>query len=144
MGRILNRHLAAVAAALIFAGATPSAPQPNVVSAGYERFGFALLAKLESANAGQNVFISPSSVAIALAMAANGASGTTRTAILATLGAQDDSISAFNEANRSLLRALHSPGGDIQFSVANAVWLNKSIAVEPSFVTVNHDVFGAT
>lgn len=138
---------AALAVALSLFGATGSSPSPANgagISTGYAHFGFALLDQLAGESPSDNVFVSPASVAIALAMAANGAGGSTRAAILKTLSAGDASIAAFDAANASLITDLRNPGSDIQFSVANAMWLNKSIAVEPSFVSVNKDVFHAT
>ena len=50
------------------------------------RFGFQLSAEIVEQDAGKNVFVSPASVAIALAMTCNGAAGETQQAMAQVLG----------------------------------------------------------
>ena len=143
--KVNGSWLPALAATLALVGATAGTPAAgrSDLAAAYDRFGFALFEKLEAGQPSENVFLSPASVAIALAMAANGAAGTTRGAILATLGAANVPMPAFNDANRALLAALRNPGSGIHFSIANALWLNADLTIEPSFIGVNRDVFAA-
>ncbi len=56
--------------------------------ANYDAFGIGLLQRLASTQANDNVFISPVSIGVALAMAADGAAGSTRSGMLRTLGLQ--------------------------------------------------------
>src|SRR5271170_3165639 len=77
--------------------ATRSLAQP------YEQFGFEMLRELAAKRPDGNIFISPTSVAVALAMTSNGAQGATRDAILATLHSGGQSIESFNAANRALV-----------------------------------------
>jgi serine protease inhibitor len=132
--------------ALVFLSCSASAPAAagDGIAASYDRFGFSLLHRLADAEPGKNVVISPASVAIALAMTANAAAGKTRDQILTTLGVGGGDAAAFDAANARLLDALHHPGDDLQFSVANALWLNPHLPLQPEFARVNRSVFDAT
>ncbi|HTU80574.1 MAG TPA: serpin family protein [Candidatus Acidoferrales bacterium] len=140
-----GRLLASVFALAMFAEPAAAAPagSPDLGGA-YSSFGFALLAKVRAEHPADNVFVSPVSVALALAMTAVGAGGTTRAAILKTLGASDTPMASFENANASLLASLADHGKDLQLSVANAIWLNQKFAIEPQFVSATHDAFGAS
>ena len=66
------------------------------------RFGFKLFSEIAKQDAGKNVFISPFSVAAALAMTYNGASGETRQAMAETLELNGMSLDEVNQANAAL------------------------------------------
>src|ERR1700680_3012979 len=80
-----------------------TAASPNTSPANYNAFGVALLQRLEDRSKTGNVFISPTSIGIALAMAADGAKGSTRRAILHGLGFDGSDLAA---ANAALIDAL--------------------------------------
>jgi serine protease inhibitor len=109
----------------------------------YNVFGFHLFAQLLG-KGGDNVFMSPVSVAFALAIAANGAGGGTRGAILEALGHPSASIAAFNAGNHQLITGLSDSASGVQFSLANAMWLNPAFPLRPGFVSTAAGVFGAT
>src|SRR5271169_4121671 len=94
--------------------ATRSLAQP------YAQFGFEMLRELAAKRQDGNIFISPTSVAVALAMTSNGAQGATRDAILATLHSGGQSIESFNAANRALVEQMGNATA-IQLSMANAL-----------------------
>src|SRR5271156_256629 len=106
--------------------ATRSLAQP------YAQFGFEMLRELAAKRPDGNIFISPTSVAVALAMTANGAQGATRDAILATLHSSGQSIDEFNAANRALVEQM-GDATSVQLSMANALWLQQGFPVNPSF-----------
>src|SRR5271169_5130584 len=104
----MMKYLIAVMACAMFGiGALPAPDSSSPASAlaqPYEHFGFDVLRELHSQRPAGNVFISPTSIAVALAMTSNGANGTTRDAILRTLhsdtqSAHIQSMDAFNAAN---------------------------------------------
>ena len=107
-------------------------PLPAPKPANYDGFGIALLQKLAPQAKNQNVFISPLSVGMALAMAADGARGQTRSAIARTLGVSGSSLAP---ANASLMAALAS-NHDAQVAVANALWLRQDIPPKPAYVNL--------
>lgn len=116
---------------------------PNLSEA-YSGFGFRLFGNLAQQNADKNTFISPASIAVALAIATNGAVGKTREAMLKTLGAPGVSRDAFDGSNKALMTELSTPASDLQFTIANALWLNKRFSLVPAFVTTSRDVFSST
>jgi serine protease inhibitor len=138
---------AATACVMLATAATsaqPVSPQPAMPAAqpagtmkvehAYNQFGFDVLRELRAERADANVFISPASIAIALAMVANGAEGETRAAILGTLGLQGEPIGALNAANQALVVPLNE-SQSVQLAIANAVWIKQGFAVEPAFKT---------
>jgi serine protease inhibitor len=112
-------------------GRDPSDAQ-RALAAPYAQFGFDLLRELSAAHRDTNLFISPASIAVALAMTSNGAQGATRDAILKTLHADSLPIDAFNAANRALVAEL-GHATSVQLSIANALWLEQGFPIEPSF-----------
>jgi len=103
------------------------------LAAPYAQFGFDALRDLSSEHPRDNVFISPTSIAVALAMASNGANGATRDAILKTLHSNRQSIDMFNADNRALVEQINKATA-VQLSMANALWAQKVVPLNPSFV----------
>ena len=124
-----------MAAALACLGATAPAPKP----ANYDAFGIALLQRLAPQNKNGNVFISPVSIGMALAMAADGARGQTRAAMAKTLGISASAFAVANGALMSVLGANH----DAQVAVANALWTRQDIPPNPSYVSLLKSRYGA-
>ncbi len=75
-----------------------------------------------NADAGENVFISPFSVSMALSMLNNGAAGSTREAISSTLGFSDLEIDQINSAYRDVYQNLETLDPAVQLDVANSIW----------------------
>ena len=98
----------------------------------YAQFGFDALRELAAKRPDGNIFISPTSIAVALAMTSNGANGTTRDAILATLHSDPHAFDTFNAANRALVEQMGNTTA-VQLSMANALWLQQGFPVNPSF-----------
>ena len=63
------------------------------------RFGFQLFSAIHKSQSNENIFILPSSIAIALSMTYNGADGKTQEAMAKTLNFQSMSLEEINEAN---------------------------------------------
>ena len=134
---MISRLLAGIACLMLATAATnPPPPTP------YAQFGFDALRALRAERPDANVFISPTSIGIALAMAANGAEGPTRTAMLATLGEQGETIDSLNAANQALIAQL---GGSkaVQLSIANALWVQQGFAINPAFATTLQTSYGS-
>lgn len=102
------------------------------LAAPYAQFGFDALRDLSSEHPRDNVFISPTSIAVALAMVSNGAKGATRDAILKTLHSDRQSIDAFNADNRALVVQINKATA-VRLSMANALWAQNDVPVNPSF-----------
>ena len=149
--KLAMRLLAGIACVMLATGATtPISPAPPGASPAaessldrpYAAFGFDALRELRVEEPNTNVFISPTSIAIALAMAANGAEGSTRTAILSVLGAQGETIDTLNAANQTLIAQLGASQA-VQLSIANALWLQQGFPVTPSFRDTLQTSYGA-
>jgi len=119
-----------------------TAEERAVVSAGND-FAFRLFVGLNPEYAGQNVFVSPLSVSMALGMTMNGARGATRNAMATTLGfggmVQDDINRSYSSIN-ALLTGLDPT---VQMQIANSIWYRPTLIVVDSFKTVNMTYFNA-
>ncbi len=96
--------------------------------------GFRLLSWLVEHDAGKNIFISPSSVAIALAMTYNGAEGKTKSALAKMLGLTDFSLQQVNEANASLISMQTRLVSKVQLAIANSIWVRSGTAPSADFI----------
>jgi len=130
------RCLAAVIAFVMLGTGAPSKPDSSAAAHAlakpYAQFGFDALRELAAKRPDGNVFISPTSIAVALAMTSNGANGATRDAILATLHSDPQSFDTFNAANRALVEQMGTTTA-VQLSMANALWLQEGFPVNPAF-----------
>lgn len=86
-----------------------------------DAFGLNLMQLLVADQPGKNLFVSPLSVFLALAMTVNGAVPETRKALQAALHLPDD-LAQSNAACRELLTVLTQPEPDVTLELANALW----------------------
>lgn len=99
---------------------------PDLVAANTQ-FAVDLFRVVSLAEKGRNVFISPFSVSTALAMAYEGANGTTRRAMGETLGFSD--AEDFGAEYGMLLASVTSPRAEVALEVGNSMWIDE--AFEP-------------
>jgi serpin B len=122
------------------AGAPPPKIAPETARAAQSAadasngFGFRLLRQVFQEQPRENVFLSPTSLSIALAMAYNGAGGATKAAMAHALGVPDD-VNAVNSDNAALQKALGTTDPKVTLSVANALWSDRRSPFSPAFVT---------
>jgi len=83
----------------------------------------------------ENYVISPLSVSITLAMAANGASGETLDEMLDVLGFEQQDIAGLNTFYKKMLDRLPALDNTTAVDIANALWINKK------YTTKVYDVF---
>lgn len=103
---------------------------------------FELLSGLSRDSDGGNVIISPLSVSSLLAMLLAGANGATADAIASVLHFDNSSPGGAVDFGH-LLRYLAVAGGDVDLTIANAVWANKGYPLKDDFVNNLQDNFGA-
>ena len=115
-----------------YAQLTTPVVDPKVITAN-TRFGFKLFDSILKSNSSKNIFISPSSIAIALAMTYNGAKGETAQAMAKTLELQGISLPDINAANAAAITALQKVD-HIQLTVANSLWLRQDVTFNPDFL----------
>jgi serpin B len=117
-------------------------PDKQLVAANAQ-FAFKLFAELTKSNVEQNVFISPTSVALALAMVYNGARGETARAIARTLELGEIDLDALNRANATLIESLRVFDPHIALAIANSLWAQQGITFTPDFLNRNQEFYRA-
>jgi serine protease inhibitor len=116
---------------------------PAIVSAD-NAFGLSLLDALLPGNSGQNIAISPLSVALALQVLYNGAAGSTQQSMAQTLDLGALSVPALNNDNAALQASLVNADPAVQLTVANSLWVNLSGGpVLASFTQTDQTYYGA-
>jgi serine protease inhibitor len=90
-----------------------------------------------------NVFISPTSVALALAMTYNGAAGDTKIAMENAMGKHGFTTEEINASYQSLINALVSVDPKVLLEIANSIWYRENFDVLPEFISVNQEYYDA-
>lgn len=107
------------------------------------RFGTKMMTGLAAKRQHENVFISPLSLFMALAMTENGAAGKTRAAMRKTLdvpaGMGEEDLHGSASA---LMKTLRAQKG-IDLSIANALWADLSMPLAPDFVRRCNQLYDA-
>ena len=147
--------LTGLAACGLFTDPKPGPPQqlaslPRDLTVDEERastaanqFALTLFRRLNEAQAGENVFVSPLSVSFALGMAMNGAQGATFDEMRSTLGFGADELAKINAGYRGLLTLESGLDASTKFQIANSVWHRETLPVVPTFVTAMNQTFDA-
>lgn len=115
---------------------------PKLVTAN-TRFGFKLFSQVLQQSQSENVLISPTSVAIALSMTYNGASGNTQQAMAKVLELQDMSLAEINRANAALESSLENADPEVKLAIANSLWGNAGFSFRPEFLQRNREFYHA-
>lgn len=109
----------------------------------YNRFGFRLLRELCEKNPERNVFISSAGIASSLALILSGAGGKTRQAIAKVLELEGVSQRHINVNSQRLFEDLVSLDPEDNLAIATALWIDKEIALDPTFLQLAKDFFKA-
>lgn len=104
--------------------------------------GFKLLDQINTDDSG-NLFISPTSLWMALAMTYNGADGATKEEVAKTLQVNGLEPMDVNRANASLMTMLNNDSKNIQLQIANSIWLNNEYKFQEQFSQRTKDYFNA-
>lgn len=120
----------------------PMTPDPKIIAAN-TKFGFKLFTEVHKQEQNQNIFVSPASVAMALAMTYNGASGSTQEKMAQTLELQGFSLEQINSTNAELAQLLTNPDEKVKLTIANSLWANQNIQFQPDFIQRNRDFYNA-
>lgn len=107
-----------------------------------EEVGFSLLKNAEADDDG-NIFISPTSVLIAMLMVYNGTDGETKKEIEEALEISGLSEEEINEATKALLTALARNEEKLEITLANSLWLNDDFSFQNEFAKKMEDYFAA-
>lgn len=117
--------------------------QGKDASAAMNDMGLKMVVVLSARRPRQNVFISPLSIFMALAMTESGAGGGTRDAMRQALsvppGLSDDQLRASSSA---LMKVLQAERG-AELSIANGLWSDRSMPMSPDFVKLCRTAYQA-
>lgn len=94
-------------------------------------------------NTADNLFISPLSISMALAMVLNGAEGETHNQIKETLGLSGLSEDEINQNFLSLMNYLISVDSKVAVKIANSVWYDEQLEVKQEFLSQLQESFNA-
>ncbi len=123
--------------------ADPKAIDPQLFKAN-QQFSFKLFQAIESqAATTDNVFVSPTSVALALSMAYNGADGTTAGAMNQALQLNGMSLDSLNQSNSALKAVLKNADPAVQLNIANSLWARQGVQFNADFLKRNQDSYQA-
>jgi len=106
-------------------------------------FGFQLFHEISKQDAGKNIFISPTSIAIALDMTYNGADGKTKQAMAKTLRIEELSLKQLNEANKTLKDILKKSDPKVTLNIANSLWADIGTKFTSDFINLNKSYYDA-
>ena len=107
------------------------------------RFGFDLFNEIRQAEEDKNIFISPLSISIALAMTLNGAAGETEQAMTNTLQLQGLDSESINVGYAALRGALQTSDPKVVLTIANSLWARQDVPFNQDFLQRNNEYFGA-
>lgn len=115
----------------------------NVVDAN-NQFAFDLFSDLDNnpADTGKNVFFSPFSISDALALAYEGARGTTADQIQSVFHYPGDNSTRRSEYS-AIITGLNEAGSGYTLRTANALWAEKTYPFLPEFTRIAQDYYGA-
>jgi len=107
-------------------------------------FGFDLFRLvLADEPADTNVFISPASISLALAMTLNGANSSTEDSMAFALRMNHLTAASINETYRDLITALTSCDEKVLLEIANSIWYRQGFDVEQVFLDINTEYYNA-
>ncbi|RAI99112.1 serpin B [Paenibacillus pabuli] len=93
--------------------------------------------------AGNNLLISPYSIAAAIGMAYNGSVGETRRQMAEVMGWLELEMEQVNASQAALQQLLTHPGKGIQIGIANSMWMKDGIPVEETYQTALQQTYEA-
>jgi len=105
------------------------------------RFGFNIFKELILEDKDENIFISPLSILLALAMAYNGAVGDTNLAMAEALQFKGFDLEELNTGFNDLLVSIKNADGDIDLAIANSIWYMLGDEIKEDFIERNKKYF---
>lgn len=117
-------------------------PNMQLINANLQ-FGLKLFSTIAKSNGDSNIFVSPTSIAIALSMLYNGASGTTQQEMTAAMSLAGLDPKILNEANQSLQETLKNPDPNVSVAIANSLWSREGFSFRHQFLRVARQFYDA-
>jgi serine protease inhibitor len=142
-GGVLSLGLEPESGGIVRAEPTPQVVAGLDIRSAIQAFGLELLREECAAMPRKNVFISPVSVYLALAMAENGAGGETKQAMRRALRiAPDAEAPNLNAEAKQLVLELQRKAG-VELAIGNALWADSQMSLAPEFVSLCAEYFDA-
>ena len=98
------------------------------------KFAFKFYSQLRKEDANKNVFVSPSSIILALAMTYNGAESKTREAMARTLEIEGLPLNDVNTGLADFQRDVRNADPKVQLKIANSIWARQGFTLKPDFI----------
>ncbi|MGA2258512.1 MAG: serpin family protein, partial [Thermoguttaceae bacterium] len=119
-------------------------PDDTAIVRGGNQFAVDLYAQLDREQSGKNLFFSPTSISVALAMTAAGAHGPTQSE-MATVLHLDANLAQAHAHYHRLLEQWNKVGEKraYQLRVANRLWGQKGYPILREFLTLTREQYGA-
>ena len=114
----------------------------NLVSAN-TGFGFDIFKELILEDKDKNIFISPLSILLALAMTYNGAVGDTNLAMAEALRFKGFDLEELNSGFHDLMISIKNADSDIELAIANSIWYKLDYSVKEDFIERNKKYFSS-
>lgn len=106
-------------------------------------FGLKLFKQLASKDPSIDVFISPLSIAEALAMTYNGANGETKSQMASVLEFNNMSVEQVNQSAKDLHTFLTGLDSSVDIQIANSIWYDNRYQFNKDFISTNQDYYNA-
>lgn len=107
-------------------------------------FGIDIFTRIaEDEPADKNIFISPTSIALALAMTRNGARNETEEAMETGLHMSGLSSEDINSSFKTLIEGLTGADAKVILDIANSIWYRQGYVIEEEFLEVNEEYYNA-
>lgn len=116
------------------AGRAERTDQAMDASPSANRFGFDLYTIIAAESRGENIFISPLSISLALTMAYNGATGKTASEMAEVLGVDGMELEEINISNGQLMTELGGEIEDVRLDIANSLWARDGFTFKKTFL----------
>ncbi|BAY86499.1 serpin family proteinase inhibitor I4 [Calothrix parasitica NIES-267] len=107
------------------------------------KFGFNLFSQLLVKDNNKNIFVSPSSIALALAMTYNGADGSTKEVMAKALELQGLNLQQVNSNYAELKKSLENPDPKVNLNIANSLWADQNVNLKSDFIQNNQEFYQA-
>ncbi|EAZ88994.1 Proteinase inhibitor I4, serpin [Crocosphaera chwakensis CCY0110] len=120
----------------------PTLQEKQLVDAQVE-FGFKLFSTLTKNQKPQNIFISPTSIALTLSMLYNGATGTTQKEIARGLSFHDISVDTLNRGNQMLQHDLNSHPSYGSLAITHSLWAREGFSFRYQFLKDSRSYYQA-
>lgn len=117
--------------------------QMSRVASASNSFGFNLFSQIQQQQPQDNLLISPSSIAIALAMTRSGTDGATKMELTDVLQLESLEPDAIDLSYEQLIETLKTADPNVTLAIANSLWINKNISLKQQFLNGAQDFYQA-